>query len=708
MAQRHPGIGETVGEYKVVELLGVGGLGVVFKVERAGLFFAMKFLSIPRLDGRAKREISVLNHLDNPCCVRYVGSDYWPNPITGHPFIVMEHVPGDTLEVFAQKHNPAARKVTRIVLEMARTLGEIHAKGVFHRDLKPSNVIIRGATERPVLIDFGIASLVGAVCLTGARLPPGTDEYRAPEPLRFEREHAGGGERYEFGHSDELWALGVLFYWLLTDVLPFGERASTGAVGALYERILSQRPQPPHEVNPRVPLAASSLCMTMLAEWPADRFPNVPELCVALQAALTKADDDPAWDVPLIDPNDVQLTTTVEDPALREPNEVLRAFREAGKQRPRRGQVPGGDELRLPRAPAQAERARPLAPDAEQDPIPTEEALRLADLVSEHEPPAVAAPVPPGREQLAPVPTHPRRARWLLGFVAALGVVAVALSAGLGFWGLGGGVGGTTAEVGLVNQPRESRWTLSTKWGVRGNEVAIPWDSPQPLSQVGAAPVWAQPPTPAVNAIMSTQTMKNENPKSEKQRQGLRLPVKPASVAAAAVAGCTLLEGCTGSTPQVRHEPPAVTCASGWKDTHGKYGIGETIVVLQGYRGDNEERAPVRDGPVSVYLPFDRMLGTERMPEGTLLLGTWQLGENRFFGTFTQVQIPGRGTLPVCLVVAAIGDTSMPDEHDNEAICPPGLGFCPLPESKPGNIKTQPRMKVYPPGLRGQMHIPVP
>ncbi|WP_043428572.1 serine/threonine protein kinase [Cystobacter fuscus] len=161
MAVRHPDIGETVGDYKVVAELGAGGLGVVYKVERGGRFFALKLLLGP-MDGRTKREIGILVHLENPGVVRYVGSDFWPHPAIGHPYIVMEYVPGDTLEAFALKHNPSARKCVRIILDVARTLGEVHGARVFHRDLKPTNILIRETSERPVLIDFGIASLGSA------------------------------------------------------------------------------------------------------------------------------------------------------------------------------------------------------------------------------------------------------------------------------------------------------------------------------------------------------------------------------------------------------------------------------------------------------------------------------------------------------------------------------------------------------------------
>jgi len=335
---RHPDIGEMLGDYKVVGFLGAGGLGIVYKVERGGRFFALKLLLIPKLDGRGKREIGILIHLENPGVVRYVGSDFWPDPVIGHPYIVMEYVPGDTLWTFAYKRNPSARKATRIILDAALTLGEVHAAGVFHRDVKPENIVIREGNERPILIDFGIGSLASAPTVTGSQLPPGTEEYRAPEQIRFQRANPDGTGQYEYGPTDEMWALGVTYYWLLTDALSFGERTDEGGLDGLRERILTQRPEAPHVVNPRVPLVASLLCMKMLAERPEDRFPLVVTLCAALNESLSNAENDATWEPPLVDPLDPQTTTTLDDPAKQEPNEQRRMFLKLVKRRPRRGQ----------------------------------------------------------------------------------------------------------------------------------------------------------------------------------------------------------------------------------------------------------------------------------------------------------------------------------------------------------------------------------
>jgi serine/threonine-protein kinase len=80
-----------------------------------------------------------------------------------------------------------------------------------------------------------------------------------------------------------------------------------------------------------------------------------------------------------------------------------------------------------------------------------------------------------------------------------------------------------------------------------------------------------------------------------------------------------------------------------------------------------------------------------------MLLGTWQLGEARVFGTFTEAKIPGAGVVPVCLVLSLKIDTAYMDEHGKEYVCPPGLGTCLAPGSKSGNAKIGTRVPLYQP-----------
>jgi serine/threonine protein kinase len=307
-----PSRGDWVGEYRIVEVLGEGGFGIVYKVERAGLFFALKLLRARELEGWGQREINILRHLAHPNVVRFHGCDRWPVPVHGYLYFVMDFVEGRTLEDWVLDENPSARQVARVLLELLRALAAVHQQGVFHQDLKRDNILIRDSDARPILVDFGIGWLAGGPTVTRDTRPPGTYEYRAPEAIRFERNPANKGAHYRPDGGDDLWATGVTLYWLLTDVLPFGTRHE----GGLNDRILTRAPKPTRKMNPRVPEALGALCLRMLEKERAARFPGCAELCEALEAALASAELDERWDLPLMDPDAPDRAPTARDPDM--------------------------------------------------------------------------------------------------------------------------------------------------------------------------------------------------------------------------------------------------------------------------------------------------------------------------------------------------------------------------------------------------------
>ncbi|WP_146210323.1 hypothetical protein [Vitiosangium sp. GDMCC 1.1324] len=119
------------------------------------------------------------------------------------------------------------------------------------------------------------------------------------------------------------------------------------------------------------------------------------------------------------------------------------------------------------------------------------------------------------------------------------------------------------------------------------------------------------------------------------------------------------------------------------------------MATVKGYKGERGELARVKDGPVTLQVGIEGRVGN--LPAGTLLLGQWQLGDNRLFGTFTEAKIPGEGTLPVCLVAGLKGVTVYVDEHGKLFDCPPGLGVCLDPGSTPSNVKTDTRVLLIEP-----------
>ena len=730
MVIHRPHKGAWVGAYQIIEEVGHGGSGYVYKAERGGRYYAVKFLDTLAFDGWTRREVTALANLSHPNVVRLVGYDRWPDAETGYPCIIMEFVSGLPLGAYALRHNPSTRRALVIFLKITQALREVFRLGVLHRDIKENNIIIRAHDGEPVLIDFGYCSIAGIPTVTvPGWLPPGTPEYRSPEALDF----AAGkteADTYTYSLNDELWALGVTLYWLLTDVQPFGSRNQPG----LNARIRLEPPPPPQVVNPRLPEAASRLCLRMLEKNPRARFQTHEEICGAVEALLSEYEEDASWDVPLIDPGSPQQSTTVEDPNAEQPKsenerEVQQWLCEKprrGRWRQREGEPPAPPALdRLPPPVASLEGQAHASSD-----VPTVDIApgEMQEAPAAEQPPEVpagpvageAAPPPVQAQAEARTPAaEPARQgardvrRWLVGTggllptgpllldllkrppLALVVVLALVVLAVLSVDPWRGPTPAREAPPAplagkAAPPPGASAEAGETEGAGPFREVAQAHNPAE--ANRGAAPVRAQPPAPPPTAMprkQDTTRKPDDAPKHQPQRAG-RLP--PLKSAAAASAACALLEGCTGGTPQVRPTPAPVECPSDWQESHERLGILDSeTVVLPGYEGENTERATVREGPVSVVIGGD---GMGKLPRGALLSGTWQLGEGRIYGTFTQAQIPGGKAHPVCLVIGAGGPAILSDG----STCPEGLGFCPAPESKPGNVKTYTRFDVFPKG----------
>ncbi|RKG83037.1 serine/threonine protein kinase [Corallococcus sp. CA049B] len=318
--------GAEVLGYTVERQLGQGGFGTVYLARNAGQPFALKLLHLPRAGERVEREVSILLKLHHPHVVGLQGYGLWPSGEPRFAVIVMEYVDGRRLDVWADEENPSARQVTQVLLDVARALAATHAAGVLHRDVKEANIMVRAADGPAKLVDFGIGDYTGARDLTADILPPGTPEYRAPEAWRYFRQHARVlGARYEAGAADDLWALGVVCYWLLTGRRPFDGEDDPSFI----EAVLTQTPAPPHEVNERVPHALSDVCLRLLEKTPEARTPSALAVVAALEEVLRSA--DAAWDVPLCDAFGEDTATTESE------LDSFEKWRNRPRHRPRRG-----------------------------------------------------------------------------------------------------------------------------------------------------------------------------------------------------------------------------------------------------------------------------------------------------------------------------------------------------------------------------------
>ncbi|NOK34714.1 serine/threonine protein kinase [Corallococcus exercitus] len=318
--------GAEVLGYAVERQLGQGGFSTVYLAHNGGKPFALKLLHLPRVGERVEREVSILLKLRHPHVVGLQGYGLWPPGEPRFAVIVMEYVDGRRLDVWADEENPSARQVARVMLDVARALAATHAAGVLHRDVKEANVMVRASDGLAKLVDFGIGDYTGARGLTEDILPPGTPEYRAPEAWRYFRQHARiPGARYVASAPDDLWALGVVLYWLLTGRKPFDGEDDAGFI----EAVLTQKPTSPCEENERVPHALSDVCMRLLEKTSEARTPNALAVVTTLEEALRSADAE--WDVPLCDAFGEDTATTEGQ------QDSFEKWRNRPRHRPRRG-----------------------------------------------------------------------------------------------------------------------------------------------------------------------------------------------------------------------------------------------------------------------------------------------------------------------------------------------------------------------------------
>jgi serine/threonine-protein kinase len=271
-------IDRIVGNYKILEKLGEGGMGAVFKgvdvmVERE---VAIKMLRPeiarqPEIVERFRSEAVTLAKLNHPGIATLFsffrqGDEF---------FMVMEFVPGRTLEALLREFGPMP--VEQAVPVFSKILGGIehaHQLGILHRDIKPANVMLTAAGAVKVT-DFGIARIVGAARMTRQGNIVGTLEYIAPERIKGEEHDA----------RSDLYSLGAMLYETLSGHLPF-ERDSEYA---LMQAHLMEPPPPLGRFGRDIPPEIEAVALRALAKRPADRFASAGEFSAALTAAWAQA-----------------------------------------------------------------------------------------------------------------------------------------------------------------------------------------------------------------------------------------------------------------------------------------------------------------------------------------------------------------------------------------------------------------------------------
>lgn len=286
-------IGKTVTHYRVVERLGAGGMGVVYKAQdiRLGRFVALKFISAPAAAAsssgfsvrstrytsnaieRFRREARAASALDHPnICTIHEVDEYGDSP-----FIVMQFLAGHTLEHEINGRPLAPDRLLDLGVQIADGLAAAHATGIVHRDIKPGNIFITQRGEAKIL-DFGLAKLVhgpselppasvppdGSLelssepTLTHAGILPGTTAYMSPEQVRGD----------EADHRSDLFSLGAVLYEMATGIQPFrGETTQ-----AIFHNILHHTPTLPSRLNHNISQAQERVIVKALEKSPDVRY----------------------------------------------------------------------------------------------------------------------------------------------------------------------------------------------------------------------------------------------------------------------------------------------------------------------------------------------------------------------------------------------------------------------------------------------------
>jgi len=260
-------IGKTISHYRILEKLGEGGMGVVYKAQDTKLRrnVALKFLPSELTSDQDAKErfiheaqaASALDHL-NICTIHEINETH-----DGSSFIAMACYDGETLKKKIERGSLKVEEAIEIALQVAQGLNKAHQNGIVHRDIKPANIIVTNDGIAKI-VDFGLAKLTGLTKLTRTGATVGTAAYMSPEQAR--------GDIID--HRTDIWSLGVVLYEMIAGKLPFkGDYEQ-----ALIYSILNVEPEPINGLEATEYSGVGSIIERCLSKEPAERYQSAAEL----------------------------------------------------------------------------------------------------------------------------------------------------------------------------------------------------------------------------------------------------------------------------------------------------------------------------------------------------------------------------------------------------------------------------------------------
>jgi serine/threonine-protein kinase len=262
------------GPYELIEEIGRGGMGVVYKARQK------------TLDRTVAVKMILATHLASPEHIRRFQVEAWAaarlrhanitqihdvGQYNGQHFFAMEYVEGESLAQRIARQRLSFDAAVRLLTVVAQAVDHLHAQGVVHRDLKPSNILL-DRDDHPYVTDFGLAKVfVPGSEATTTGVIAGTPSYMAPEQA--------AGHNSEVGPAADIYSLGAILYELLTGEPPFRRE---NPLDTLLD-ILGREPHYPRQLNPRVPQGLELICLKCLAKSPADRYRSAAALADDLE-----------------------------------------------------------------------------------------------------------------------------------------------------------------------------------------------------------------------------------------------------------------------------------------------------------------------------------------------------------------------------------------------------------------------------------------
>ena len=271
-------VGHTLGQYRIVEQIGLGGMATVYKAYQPSLdrYVAIKVLPAyyahePGFAERFTREAKAVAKLTHP----HVLPIYDFGQEDGLSYIVMQYVDAGTLKDMLGRPL-SLMTATDVIEQIADALDYAHEQGIIHRDVKPSNVLMdRGRWA--LLSDFGLAKMVeGSVQLTGSGVGVGTPAYMAPEQ----------GQGLKVDRRADIYSLGIILYEMVTGRVPFEAETPMAIV---VKHITEPLPMP-RKMNPELPESVERVIMKALAKRPDDRYETAGKMAAALRKAVAGID----------------------------------------------------------------------------------------------------------------------------------------------------------------------------------------------------------------------------------------------------------------------------------------------------------------------------------------------------------------------------------------------------------------------------------